>query len=200
MKKSKYIIILSALMLTLLSACGKNINGTAIELNEIINSQSESAIISVSNEITKASGYVKKTSIELFFQKIREDDSVASFFGDISEKDLKDSYIGEYNSYDVDEPDLEIEKKPNGTYRIQIDMYRLASLDECVGVKTRKGIFFSTTEMYRDVRGIITLEDDIATVTFITSDWAEFSEIMEFQYYKVSDIPNIDEWSWGGYE
>lgn len=184
---------ISCVMLILLSACGKNINGTAIELNEIINSQSESAIISVSDEITKAAGYVKKTSIELFFRKYREDDSATSVSQNMSENDMKDPYVGEYNSFDVDEPDLEIQRNANGTYKIQIGIYRTAFMDDCVGKRTESGISFLVNWEDRDYRGIITFEDDIATVIFTTSDWTEYHRINAFKYYKTSDVPNIYE-------
>lgn len=42
-------------------------------------------------------------------------------------------YEGEYNSYDVNEPALEIKKNDDGTYQIQIDLFRLWSFYDDAG-------------------------------------------------------------------
>lgn len=103
-----------------------------------------------------------------------------------------DIYIGEYNDYAINEPMLEIQKNDDETYKIQIGIFRLIQLYDCVGYATEDGIQFSTTEWGddREIRGMITFESDIATVTFI-SGWSDFSNIVEYEYYKTSDIPNI---------
>lgn len=187
-----FIIIISVLMLTLLSACGKNNNGVTIELNEIINSQNKNVIINTS-VIPEIAAYVKKNSIALFFKKVNEYNGATSVSPDMSENDMKDPYVGEYNSFDVDEPDLEIQRNANGTYKIQIGIYRTAFMDDCVGKRTESGISFLVNWEDRDYRGIITFEDDIATVIFTTSDWTEYHRINAFKYYKTSDVPNIYE-------
>ena len=102
-----------------------------------------------------------------------------------------DPFVGEYNSYDVDEPDLEIQKNADGTYKIQIGIYRLISLDDCVGERTEEGIAFLADRGDKVFRGTITLEGDIATVTFFGSDWLRFAGVSEYKYYKTSNIPNI---------
>ena len=107
-----------------------------------------------------------------------------------------EKYVGEYNSYDVDEPDLEIQRNEDDTYTIQIGIYRLVQLDKCVGEYTDEGIVFATDEYAKEYtgepfRGIITLEDDIATVTFTSSNWLEYSSLTEYKYYKTSNIPHI---------
>lgn len=107
------------------------------------------------------------------------------------DQDVTDPYVGEYNSYDVDEPNLEIQKNDDGTYTIQISMFRLAFLDDGVGRAGENGIEFTATAPNgQEAEGIITLEDDVATVSF-TGGWSAFSEISEFKYYKTSDIPHL---------
>lgn len=103
-----------------------------------------------------------------------------------------DVYIGEYNDYDVNEPMLEIQKDNDETYKIQIRVFRLVQLYDCVGYATEDGIQFSTTELGddREISGTITFESNIATVTF-TLGWSDFSNIAEYRYYKTSDIPNL---------
>lgn len=106
-----------------------------------------------------------------------------------------DVYVGEYNDYDTDEPRLEIKKNEDDTYKIQIGIFRLIQLDNCVGKLTEKGLEFSTTELGdKDISGIITLEGDIATVKFTGSGWSEYSGTDEYKYYKTSDTPNIYEY------
>ncbi len=49
---------------------------------------------------------------------------------------------------------------------------------------------FSTDEYGKDFSGIITLEDDIATVTFTSEGWKEFADDLNvFKYYKTADEP-----------
>lgn len=103
-----------------------------------------------------------------------------------------DVYTGEFNDYDVNEPMLEIQKNDDETYKIQIGIFRLVQLYDCVGYAIEDGIQFSTTEWGddREISGTITFESDIATVAF-TSGWRDFASIAEYRYYKTSDIPNI---------
>ena len=186
------IIVITSLMLTLLSACGENNKGIAIKLNEIINNRKENAITSVSYEIIKTSNDVKKNRVVLFFQDIYANSQEKDILSQsISENDIKDSYVGEYNSCDMDEPDLEIQRNANGTYKIQIGMYRLAFFHKCIGVRTKNGIIFLVNWGNRDYRGIITLKDDVATVTFTSYDWIKSHHLKEYKYYKTSNIPNI---------
>ena len=111
---------------------------------------------------------------------------------DASENIDEDSYVGEYNSYDTDEPNLEIQKNWDGSYLVQIGMFRLAQLDDCEGKWTEQGLEFSTDEYGKDFSGIITLEDDIANVTFTSEGWKEFADDLNvFKYYKTADEPNI---------
>lgn len=115
----------------------------------------------------------------------------------LTQKSEPDRYEGAYNSYDVNEPDLQIQKNEGGTYLIQIGIYRLVQLDACIGRVNEDKIVFSTTEWGEDkeITGTITVDDeDIATVTLEAawSDWW-FKNINVYKYYKVSDVPDIYE-------
>lgn len=103
-----------------------------------------------------------------------------------------DIYVGEYDSYDIYKP-LEIAKNEDGTYIIQIQIYPLITLYQCVGEATDEGIAFSTTEWDgKDFSGLITVEGNDAIVRFTSSDWAEFTDIdTVYRYYKISGVPNI---------
>lgn len=98
------------------------------------------------------------------------------------------TYVGEYNDHDNNEPNLEIQQNDDGTYMIQIGVFRLIWLHDCIGYKTDKGIDFSTTLSGSEISGTITLEGNVATVTF-TAGWSWYPS--EYRYYKTSDIPNI---------
>lgn len=108
-----------------------------------------------------------------------------------------DLYVGEYNSYDVNEPNLQIRKNDDGTYLIQIGIYRLTQLDNCIGVEVDDRIEFSTTEWGETnvITGTITVEDDVATVKLL-AEWSDtwFKDTDEYKYYKTSNIPNIYEY------
>lgn len=105
-----------------------------------------------------------------------------------------DPYVGEYNAYDIDEPMLQIRKNDDGSYLIQIGIYRLTQLDKCVGIEVGDRIEFSTTEWgeANEITGTITVDDDIATVVLL-AEWSDtwFKDVDEYKYYKTSNIPNI---------
>lgn len=96
-----------------------------------------------------------------------------------------DLYVGEYNDYDTNEPMLIIQKNNDETYLIQIGIFRLVQMDDCVGYEKDGRIEFSVNDWeWGDngkISGTITLEGDIATVKFITG-WNE--SIDEYQYHR----------------
>lgn len=133
-------------------------------------------------------GTDSSTSVEILVSS--EEDAAENANAEADEK--ADKYVGEYNDYDVNEPKLEIAKKEDGTYTIQIEIYRLAFLDDGIGTVTDEGITFSATAPYGSaVEGVIMVENEIATVIFKGEEWSSFADISEFQYYKTSDTPNI---------
>ena len=80
-------------------------------------------------------------------------------------------YIGEYLDENKD-PNLRIAKGEDGKYKVQIGIFRLASFDDGVGVLTEEGMLFIATDMAGNpIGGIITIEGQTATVTFIDSTW-----------------------------
>lgn len=107
-----------------------------------------------------------------------------------------EEYVGEYNSYSIDEPNLEIQRNKDGTYTIQIYIFRLIFLSRCVGEYTDEGIVFTTDEYAKEYtgkpfQGKIILEDDIATVIFTSPNWKKYSSVKEYKYYKASNEPKI---------
>ncbi len=103
-------------------------------------------------------------------------------------------YEGEYNSYDINEPALEIKKNDDETYQIQIDLFRLWDFYDGAGKITEEGLeFASTGPRGNEVNGVIKLEEDIAVVTIFGQEWLDFAGLSEYKFYKTSDIPNIDD-------
>lgn len=103
-------------------------------------------------------------------------------------------YIGEYLDYDCNEPNLEIAKGTDGKYIVQIGIFRLTTLDDGVGELTPEGMVFTATDAAGNpISGIITVEEQIATVTFTDSTWELLENGTSYMYSKSSDVANI----WG---
>ncbi len=103
-------------------------------------------------------------------------------------------YEGEYNSYDINEPALEIKKNDDGTYQIQIDLFRLWGFYDDAGKITEEGLEFTATgPRGNEMNGIIKLDEDIAVVTIFGQEWLDFAGLSEYKFYKTSDVPNIDD-------
>ena len=101
-------------------------------------------------------------------------------------------YIGEYLDSDVNEPNLEIAKGEDGKYIVQIGIYRLTSLEDGIGELTEKGMVFTATDAAGNpISGIITVDEDVATVTFTDSTWDLLENGSSFVYSKSSDKPNV---------
>ncbi len=100
-------------------------------------------------------------------------------------------YIGEYLDSDVMDPNLEIAEGENGQYIVQIGIFRLTSI-EGVGELTEEGMRFTATDAAGNpIGGVITVEDQTATVTFTDSTWEYLPDGSAYQYTKSSDTPNL---------
>lgn len=109
-------------------------------------------------------------------------------------QDMETLYIGEYLDYDNGEPNLEIARGEDGKYIVQIGIFRLCSLDDGVGELTEEGMLFTATDPAGNpIGGSITVEDDIAKVTFTDSTWTYLENGTTYEYTKSSETPNI----WG---
>lgn len=127
--------------------------------------------------------------------QIKKDDGPEILTGEsVTDESETGLYEGEYCDYDVNEPSLEIKKKDDGTYQIQIDLFRMWYFQDGVGRMTEDGLEFTATGPWeKEVNGIIKLEEDMATVTILGQAWLDFSGINEYKFYKTSDVPHIAE-------
>lgn len=162
-----------------------------VEVKEEVNQETEDVETGNSESYQENNSETKDSELEEELQEVE-----AEALDEKADADV-DPYVGEYNSYDVDEPGLEIQRNEDGTYNIHIGIYRLIQLYQCVGTRTENGINFSTTEWDgNDFSGTITLEGDVAVVTFTSEDWDKWlrveEPVKEYKYHKVSDVPNMD--------
>lgn len=101
-------------------------------------------------------------------------------------------YVGEYLDRDVEEPGLEIAESGDENYIVQISIYRLTSLDDGVGELTDEGLQFTATDAAGNpISGVITIEDEMATVTFTDSTWGYLENGDSYVYIKSSDTPEL---------
>lgn len=115
---------------------------------------------------------------------------------EVDSRAVGDPYVGEYCDYDTGEPNLEIQKNEEETYQIHIGIFRLASFDDGTGMLTEKGLeFMATAPDGNETGGVITLDQDVATVTF-EPGWPGFEDINSFSYYKTSDTPDMELFSY----
>lgn len=79
---------------------------------------------------------------------------------------------------------MKIRKKDDGTYDVEIGIFRLASFEDGVGNVTDKGQEFVTTEPNgNNMNGIITVDGDTAVVTFTESNC--YTKKLPFRYNRV---------------
>lgn len=107
----------------------------------------------------------------------------------INPNENKDLFVGEYNDVQVNNPMLEIQKNEDGTYKIEIGIYRLYLFEDCVGILNNNKIKFKTTFKDEELSGTIEVEGKVATVTFLGDNWSDFADCSSYQYVKTSDIP-----------
>ncbi|MBQ9562001.1 MAG: hypothetical protein IJU99_00965 [Lachnospiraceae bacterium] len=99
------------------------------------------------------------------------------------------AWIGEY----VDEektPSLEIRKRDDGKYDVQISITGLCVLDDGLGELNGEEMAFAATDPAENtIKGTIVLTDQGAKVTFTESEWTYLENGTSFEYEKTSDVP-----------
>ncbi|MBO4775086.1 MAG: hypothetical protein J5515_00605 [Lachnospiraceae bacterium] len=107
-------------------------------------------------------------------------------------EDVEGLYIGEYVD-DLNDPNLQIARGSDGTYKVQIGIYRLCFLDDGVGELYDDRMEFHISDENGDpMEGYIVVDEDgKATVTFTYSEWDYIEAGTVYEYTKTSDEPNI---------
>lgn len=101
------------------------------------------------------------------------------------------SFIGEYCDTN-DDPNLEIRLNDDGSYLIQISIFREIGYDACIGSLLEEKMSF-TSDQRGGVSGSITFDNDLAVVKFEQIGYFENSNVTTYLFHKTSDTPNIDE-------
>lgn len=101
------------------------------------------------------------------------------------------SFTGEYCDVN-DDPSLEIQLNEDGSYLIQISLFREIGYDACIGSLSEEKMSF-TSDQRGGVSGSITLDNDLAVVQFEQIGYFENSKVTTYLFHKTSDNPNIDE-------
>ena len=93
-------------------------------------------------------------------------------------------FVGDYLDLDKTS-DMNISLRDNGKYDVKIGIYRLTNLDDGIGIMTEEGLQFTATDAAGNpISGIITLENDTATVTFTNSTWEYIDNGTQFTYIR----------------
>lgn len=95
------------------------------------------------------------------------------------------AFEGIYLDQDNDEPNLFITKQDDGSYRVEVGIFRLTFLDDGIGTADRHGLSFTATDACGEpIGGVITLQADTATVTFTSSNWELIENGSTFKYVR----------------
>lgn len=101
-------------------------------------------------------------------------------------------YIGEYTDPDSGSVEMEIAENEDGTFVVQIGIYRLTELSDGVGTMETDGLHFTATDANGNpISGVITLNGDEAIITFTDSTWPLLPNGEQFTYTRTSDQPTL---------
>ena len=87
---------------------------------------------------------------------------------------------------------MEIAENEDGTFVVQIGIYRLTELSDGVGALESDGLHFTATDANGNpISGVITVNGDEATITFTDSTWPLLPNGEQFTYIRASDQPTL---------
>ena len=102
-----------------------------------------------------------------------------------TQQEKNPDYVGTYLDEDNHEPNLFISQRTDGSYDVNIGIFRLTSLDDGVGTLGSDGLRFTATDASGNpISGIITINGDTACVTFTASTWALLEPGSTFHYVR----------------
>ncbi len=97
------------------------------------------------------------------------------------------AYVGTFLDYDNNDPNLIIEANGDGTYKLEIGIFRLAVFENSDAVLTEAGLEFETEDgAGNPIKGVITLEGNEAVVTFTDSTWELIPSGTVYRYHRPS--------------
>lgn len=97
------------------------------------------------------------------------------------------AYVGKYLDYDNNDPNLFISANGDGTYKLEIGIFRLAVFEDSDAVLTEAGLEFTAEDgAGNPIKGVITLEGNEAVVTFTESTWSLITNGTAYRYHRPS--------------
>ncbi len=94
-----------------------------------------------------------------------------------------DLYVGTFLDYENNDPSLIILDNGDGTYKVEIGVFRLAVYEDDDAILTEAGIEYESEE---GTKGVITLEGNEAVVTVTESTWDLAPVGTVYRYYRPS--------------
>ena len=140
--------------------------------------------------VTFTSGWYQTAAAESSYQYQKTSDTPNLESGPDVRPDYS-SFTGEYCDTNGD-PSLEIRQNGDGSYLIQISLFREIGYDACIGSLSGEIMSFTSDER-GGASGSITLDNDLAVVRFEQMGYFENAKVTTYLFQKTSDNPNIDE-------
>ncbi len=138
--------------------------------------------------VTFTSGWYQTATAETSYQYHKTAD-VPNLESSICTHPDYGSFAGEYCDGN-DDPSLQIQLNEDGSYLIQISLFREIGYDACIGLLTEGKMAFTSDEN-GGVSGSITLDNNLAVVQFDQIGYFENSSVTTYLFHKTSDTPNI---------
>ncbi len=103
----------------------------------------------------------------------------------------EEDFVGEYFEETINWPNLEIERKEDGTFLVDFEIWKVYSIDPCVGEFVDDAIEFTfeDEESKELMKGTITMENGYAVLTIKSDYWKNIDKTDTYFYYKVYDTP-----------
>ena len=140
--------------------------------------------------VTFTSGWYQTATTENSYQYHKTSDTPDLESGPDARPDYS-SFTGEYCDTNND-PSLEIRQNEDGSYLIQISLFREIGYDGCIGSLDEGKMFFTSDER-GGVSGSVTLDNDLAVIRFEQIGYFENAKVTTYLFQKTSDNPNIYE-------
>ncbi len=120
-------------------------------------------------------------------QQVEEQvDEVTSTQSSTVASQTNNAYVGEYLDYENNEPNLFINANGDGTYKVEIGIFRLAVFEDLDAVISDAGLEFECEDgAGNPIKGVITLEGNEAVVTFTDSTWELIPNGTVYRYHRL---------------
>lgn len=173
MRKKLGIAVISAMMLASLAACGNSPKGEATTQTTTATAQATTAAETTATATTVATeGTAAAETIDKEEETAKQEDVVSEEA--TTEETVAaagGSYAGTYSNGE----DTLVITYYDGEYTVDLDIFRLASMTNGIGMVTEKGLEFQLFDPNGNpLRGVIEFDEGIVDVTFTDTTWTYF--------------------------